>query len=89
MSALADGEATGEGEAPATIGVVVAAGAADAAGVGVGDIFAIIAGDFTGDGEGVGVPFWFFLLVFPGAFVGEAGGAGGGVTTATFGTSTC
>jgi hypothetical protein len=57
-----------------------------AAGLGVGEFCATSAGDRFGVGEGVGVAFWFFLFPFVG-FVGE-GGAGGGVTTATFGGST-
>src|SRR4051812_21315039 len=70
--ALAEGEAVAagaEGDAAATLGGVLAAGAA---GVAVGETCATITGDFAGVGDGVGVPFFFLSFLLD--FVGEAGG---------------
>src|SRR3954465_15142143 len=84
-----DGEAPGaDGEAAAPVGGVVAAGVA--VGFGGGEFWATIVGVRAGVGEGVGVAFWFFLFPFVCLLGGADGlGAGGGVTTATFGGSAC
>jgi hypothetical protein len=88
--ALAEGEAAGgDGEAAATTGGGVPAGAGDlagATGVGEGEACATIIGDFAGEGDGVGVPFLFFLSAFD-DFVGDAGGGVGVGEATTFGGS--
>ena len=86
--AAGDGDAGGAaGEVAATAGDDVAAGVLAGVGVGfTGEFCATIVGLRAAVGDGVGVAFWFFLLPLVG-FVGDGGGAGGGVTTATLGAS--
>ena len=81
---MAAGGAT-DGIGDLAIATAVAAGVG--VGLGGGGFCATIVGVRAWVGEGVGVAFWFFLLPFVG-FVGDGGATGGGVTTATFGSST-